>query len=96
MNYQIVRALEGDSSLEDLNEGVKPGQSAAYNPNGKTGTSAYDTGAYNADMMKFRKMVMSSQEFNSSEYGDTSEYGLNPSASSSSDHSKEIVKPSHG
>lgn len=93
---QIVRALEGNSSLEDLNEGVKPGQSAAYNPNGKTGTSAYDTGAYNADMMKFRKMVMLSQEFNSSEYGETSEYGLNPSASSSSDHSKEIVKPSHG
>ncbi|XP_073149794.1 proline-rich receptor-like protein kinase PERK15 [Henckelia pumila] len=90
---QIVRALEGDSSLEDLNEGVKPGQSAAYDPSGKT--SAYDTGAYNADMMKFRKMVMSSQEFNSSEYGETSEYGLNPSGSSSSDHSKEIAKSSH-
>ena len=43
----------------------------------------YDTGAYNADMMKFRKMVMSSQEFASSEYGGTSEYGLNPSGSSS-------------
>lgn len=93
---QIVRALEGDSSLEDLNEGVKPGQSAAYSPNGQTSTAAYDTGAYNADMMKFRKMVMSSQEFNSSEYGETSEYGVNPSASSSSDHSKEIVKSSHG
>ncbi|KAA8531863.1 hypothetical protein F0562_006420 [Nyssa sinensis] len=77
---QIVRALEGESSLEDLNEStVKTGQqSSVINPNG-----GYDTGAYNADMMKFRKMVLSSQEFNSSEYGATSEYGLNPSTSSS-------------
>ncbi|KAL6551871.1 hypothetical protein OROGR_008025 [Orobanche gracilis] len=80
---QIVRALDGDSSLEDLNECVKPGQSQAFNSNGNIGT--YDTGAYNADMMKFRKMVMSSQEFSSTEYGATSEYGLNPSSSSSND-----------
>ncbi|KAE9449743.1 hypothetical protein C3L33_18358, partial [Rhododendron williamsianum] len=81
---QIVRALEGDSSLNDLNEGVKPGQSSTYSSNGSSSTpSAYDTGAYNADMLKFRKMVLSSQDFNSSEYGATSEYGLNPSTSSS-------------
>uniref|UniRef100_A0A5B7C6E0 non-specific serine/threonine protein kinase n=1 Tax=Davidia involucrata TaxID=16924 RepID=A0A5B7C6E0_DAVIN len=79
---QIVRALEGDSTLEDLNEAVKPGQSSVYNSK-DVSSGAYDTGAYNADMMKFRKMVMSSQEFNSSEYGGTSEYGLNPSSSSS-------------
>ncbi|CAK9152423.1 unnamed protein product [Ilex paraguariensis] len=78
---QIVRALDGDSSLDDLNEVVKPGQSTAFNAKGTA--QAYDTGAYNADMMKFRKMVMSSQEFASSEYGGTSEYGLNPSSSSS-------------
>ncbi|KAL6520069.1 hypothetical protein OROHE_017212 [Orobanche hederae] len=89
---QIVRALDGDSSLEDLNEGVKPGQSQAFNSNSNVGT--YDTGAYNADMMKFRKMVMSSQEFNSTEYGATSEYGLNPSSSSSND-SMEIDTDSH-
>ncbi|KAK4477713.1 hypothetical protein RD792_016964 [Penstemon davidsonii] len=86
---QIVRSLEGASSLDDLNEGVKPGQSAAYNPNGNS--NIYDTRAYDADMMKFRKMVMSSsEEFNSSEYGATSEYGLNQSSSSSD--SKEIAK----
>lgn len=90
---KIVRALEGDSSLDDLNEGVKPGQSAIYNPNG--GTEMYDTRAYNADMMKFKKMVMASGEFNSSEYGNTSEYGLNPSvSSSSSDYSREMDKAS--
>ncbi|GER40035.1 protein kinase superfamily protein [Striga asiatica] len=76
---QIVRALDGDSSLEDLNEGVKPGQSQAFN------SKSYDTVAYNADMMIFRKMVMPSQEFNNTEYGATSEYGLNPSSSSATD-----------
>ncbi|XP_073288429.1 proline-rich receptor-like protein kinase PERK15 isoform X2 [Primulina huaijiensis] len=78
---QIVRSLDGNSLLEDLNEGVKPGQSAAFNPRGNI--ESYDTGAYNADMMKFRKMVMTSQDCNSS--GATSEYGLNPSSSSSND-----------
>ncbi|KAL7141759.1 hypothetical protein ABFS83_08G075300 [Erythranthe nasuta] len=79
---QIVRALDGDSSLEDLNEGVKPGQSQAYNP-ANTNRDIYDTGAYNADLMKFRQMVMSTQEVNSTDYGaTTSEYGINPSVSS--------------
>ncbi|KAK4711880.1 hypothetical protein R3W88_006393 [Solanum pinnatisectum] len=64
---QIMRALDGDSSLEDMSDGAK--------------TDTYDTGAYNADMVKFRKMI-SNQEFDSSEYGGTSDYGLNPSASS--------------
>lgn len=79
---QIVRALEGDSSLDDLNEGVKPGQSSVFGTNVSSDHS-YDTGAYNADMMKFRKMVLSSQDFTSGEYGATSEYGINPSSSSS-------------
>ncbi|KAK6150913.1 hypothetical protein DH2020_015845 [Rehmannia glutinosa] len=88
---QIVRALDGDSSLEDLNEGVKPGQSQAFNPNGSLET--YDTGAYNADMMKFRKMVMLSQEFNSTDYGATSEYGLNPSSSSTDSMEIDLTSP---
>lgn len=66
-NEQIMRALDGDSSLEDMSDGAK--------------TDTYDTGAYNADMVKFRKMI-SNQEFDSSEYGGTSDYGLNPSSSS--------------
>ncbi|KAG6385932.1 hypothetical protein SASPL_154815 [Salvia splendens] len=60
---QIVRALDGDSSLEDLNEGVKPGQS-----NG--GTEVYDSRAYNADMLKFKKMVMASGEFTATDSPD--------------------------
>lgn len=65
-----MRTLEGEQlSLDDQKS--KPGQSAAFGV-----TRAYDTNVYNADMMKFKKMVMSSQEFPSSEFGDsTSEYG---------------------
>ncbi|XP_075492948.1 proline-rich receptor-like protein kinase PERK15 [Primulina tabacum] len=88
---QIVRALDGNSLLEDLNEGVKPGQRAAFNT--RSNIDTYDTGAYNADMMKFRKMVMTSQDISSSECGATSEYGLNPSSSSSSDSSEDVTTP---
>ncbi|XP_010254881.1 PREDICTED: proline-rich receptor-like protein kinase PERK4 [Nelumbo nucifera] len=69
---QIVRALEGDVSLDDLNEGVKPGQSTVF---GVIGSSEYDANAYNADMIKFRKMALESQEMSSSEYGDGSSSG---------------------
>lgn len=67
---KIVRTLEGEQlSLDD--QKLKPGQSTAFGV-----TQAYDTNAYNADMLKFKKMVMSSQEFPTSEFGEsTSEYG---------------------
>lgn len=90
-----MRALEGDVSLEDLNEGVKPGQSSVYS---STGSSDYDTSSYNADMKKFRKMALTSQEYASSEYGATSEYGLNPSSSSSDSremNNSGVQKPKH-
>ncbi|TYI25056.1 hypothetical protein ES332_A05G026200v1 [Gossypium tomentosum] len=78
---QIVRALEGDASLSDLNEGMRPGQSGVYS---SYGSSDYDTSQYNEDMKKFRKMALGTQEFGaSSEYSEpTSEYGLYPSGSS--------------
>uniref|UniRef100_A0A803NZY4 non-specific serine/threonine protein kinase n=1 Tax=Cannabis sativa TaxID=3483 RepID=A0A803NZY4_CANSA len=78
---QIVRALEGDVSLADLNEGIRPGQSNIYSSHG---SSDYDTSQYNEDMRKFRKMALGSQEYGaSSEYSaPTSEYGLYPSGSS--------------
>lgn len=74
----IVRALEGDVFLDDLNDGVKPGHSTVY------GSSEYDTGMYNSDMKRFRKLALRrSEEYTTSEYSQvTSEYGLNPSVSS--------------
>ncbi|CAH2053357.1 unnamed protein product, partial [Thlaspi arvense] len=81
---QIVRALEGDASLDDLNEGAKPGQSS-YLGRGSS-SSDYDSSTYSADMRKFRKVALDSHEYGaSSEYGNTSEYGVDPSSSSSED-----------
>ncbi|XAR66997.1 Non-specific serine/threonine protein kinase [Bertholletia excelsa] len=79
---QVVRALEGDVSLADLNEGVRPGHSTVYS---SYGSSDYDTSQYNEDMKKFRRMALGTQEYGSSEYSGpgTSEYGLYPSGSSS-------------
>ncbi|KAK8923826.1 Proline-rich receptor-like protein kinase PERK5 [Platanthera zijinensis] len=76
---QIVRALEGDSSLEDLTEGMKPGQSMLFNS-----SSDYDSGSYAANMSRFRRTVFESNEHSEGYSGPTSDYGLNPSTSSSS------------
>ncbi|XP_031106298.1 proline-rich receptor-like protein kinase PERK1 [Ipomoea triloba] len=79
---QVVRALEGDVSLSDLNEGIAPGHSTTYS---SYGSSDYDTVQYNEDMRKFRKMALGSREYGSTgQYSNpTSEFGLNPSSSSS-------------
>ncbi|KAL0308613.1 UNVERIFIED_CONTAM: Proline-rich receptor-like protein kinase PERK1 [Sesamum radiatum] len=79
---QVVRALEGDVSLSDLNEGMRPGHSSMYS---SYDSSDYDTRQYNEDMIKFRKMALASQEYRSSDLysNPTSEYGLYPSGSSS-------------
>lgn len=77
---RIVRALEGDASLEDLHDGVKPGHSSVY---GSHCSSDYDAMQYNEDMKKFRKMAFLSESYGSSGYSaQTSEYGLVPSSSS--------------
>ncbi|XP_074350139.1 proline-rich receptor-like protein kinase PERK15 isoform X2 [Apium graveolens] len=78
---QVVRALEGDLSLSDLNEGITPGHSTVYSSHE---SSDYDTMQYKEDMKKFRKMALASQEYASSEVSrPTSEYGLYLSGSSS-------------
>ncbi|KAF8048642.1 hypothetical protein N665_2447s0001 [Sinapis alba] len=81
---QIVRILEGDASLDDLNDGVKPGQGSYMGSSGGDGSSDYETGTYGDEMKKFRKVTLQSRDYGaSSEYGGTSEYGLDPSSSSS-------------
>ncbi|PKA48852.1 Proline-rich receptor-like protein kinase PERK4 [Apostasia shenzhenica] len=55
---QIVRALEGDSSLEDLNEGMKPGQSTLFSSG-----SDYDSGSYASNMSRFKRLTFDSNEF---------------------------------
>lgn len=76
-------------SLSDLNEGIKPGHSSLYSSHGSSDYDSrpYDTKQRNLDMINHRKMALESQEYGgSSEYSGgrtTSEYGLNPSGSSS-------------
>ncbi|CDO98035.1 unnamed protein product [Coffea canephora] len=78
---QIVRALEGNISLEELNEGIKPGHSTRYD---SYGSSDFDTAQYKEELKKFRKMALEFEEQNLSECsGPTSDFGLQPSASSS-------------
>ncbi|XP_047317714.1 proline-rich receptor-like protein kinase PERK4 [Impatiens glandulifera] len=55
---QVVRALEGSSSLDDLIDGPKAMSQTSRGSSSVTESSMYDTGAYNADMMKFRKMIL--------------------------------------
>ncbi|KFK44438.1 hypothetical protein AALP_AA1G256500 [Arabis alpina] len=43
---QVVRALDSDGDLGDISNGIKVGQSTTY-----------DSGQYNQDIMKFRKMA---------------------------------------
>lgn len=78
---QVVRALEGDLSLSDLNTEIRPGHNTAYSSHG---SSDYDTSQYYDDLKKFRKMAMGTQEYGSSEQsGPTSESLSHPSGSSS-------------
>ncbi|XP_030525054.2 putative proline-rich receptor-like protein kinase PERK6 [Rhodamnia argentea] len=78
---QIVRALEGDGSFDDLNDWPKStGQSLATDGSSSTD---YETVSYSENMRQFKKVAVHGHEYVSSEYGGTSEYGLNPSSSSS-------------
>ncbi|KAL2346133.1 hypothetical protein Fmac_000133 [Flemingia macrophylla] len=74
---QIVRVLEGDVTVDVLNlDGLKPGPSAVL-------SSPSDEDSYGVNMMKYRRKPVLDSGMVSSEYGATSEYGLNPSVSSS-------------
>ncbi|KAK9923354.1 hypothetical protein M0R45_031778 [Rubus argutus] len=79
---QVVRALEGNLSPDELNEGVIPGQSMVYSSSGST---QYSTREYKEDMKKFRKLALESQEQDqgtSEKSGPSSEFVLHQSASS--------------
>ncbi|XP_073005623.1 proline-rich receptor-like protein kinase PERK15 [Typha latifolia] len=75
---QIVRALEGDVSLEDLNEGMRPGQSVLFSSG-----SEYETNSYASNMRRVRKMALASPEYSGEYSGSMMEYDHRHSASSS-------------
>ncbi|PAN28507.1 hypothetical protein PAHAL_5G157600 [Panicum hallii] len=82
---QIVRYLEGELSVEDLNAGVRPGQSAMQRSGGGTTDQigrlrrmAFGPGAGGSTTGTGAGTIT---EYASSEFSDpTSEYGLNPSS----------------
>jgi hypothetical protein len=91
---QVVRALEGDVSLEDLNEGVRPGHSHFFRSYSE---SEYDSSQYNEDMKKFKKMALNNNNYTSSQYSaPTSEYGQVQSASSSEEMLESSVTKKSG
>ncbi|RWV83878.1 hypothetical protein GW17_00054454 [Ensete ventricosum] len=64
---------------QDLNEGVKPGQSTVFNS-----SSDYDSASYSSNMRRFRKLALESDDYSNEFSGAASDYGLNPSESGSS------------
>ncbi|XP_070662972.1 putative proline-rich receptor-like protein kinase PERK6 isoform X2 [Malus domestica] len=69
---QIVRALEGDVSMEDLHEGIKGQLGSSGSPS--MASSEFEADSYNAKMKGLRKpALMDSTDYPSSEYGATSE-----------------------
>ncbi|KAL6144701.1 hypothetical protein ACLB2K_055392 [Fragaria x ananassa] len=80
---QVLRALEGNLSPDELNEGVIPGHSMIYSSSEST---QYSTQEYKQDMLKFRKLALEeSQELDqgiSETSGPSSDFGQHQSASS--------------
>ncbi|XP_056698857.1 proline-rich receptor-like protein kinase PERK15 isoform X2 [Spinacia oleracea] len=75
---QVVRALEGNLSPEDLLKEI-PADNRAFH-----GSTDYDSSAqYKEDLKKFRKLALESQEHSTGEYSVfTNEHGVPPSTSS--------------
>lgn len=86
---KVVRALEGDLSLDVLNSWNKQNEGGESDSSAECGANSYS-----ADLRNFRKIAFG-QEYTSSDYGATSEYGLNPSCSSSELESQEMATKKH-
>jgi hypothetical protein len=79
---QIVRALEGEVSLD---EGIKPGRGFIFT---SASSSDFEQSPYSTDIRKFKRTALDGIDYASSEFDHTSEYGLNPSSSSSDEMTK--------
>ncbi|KAG8362875.1 hypothetical protein BUALT_BualtUnG0028300 [Buddleja alternifolia] len=60
---QIICALEGNLSLDELSEGIRPEHNTTYGSHGSSDYDiSYDTTQYKEDLRKFRKMALESLE----------------------------------
>ncbi|XP_040377563.1 proline-rich receptor-like protein kinase PERK4 [Oryza brachyantha] len=69
---QIVRALEGDVSLEDLNEGMRPGQSMVFGTAEHGSSIGGTSGLYTFDMDRVVQEAKARAEFGRRAGGDAS------------------------
>ena len=79
---QIVRALEGEASLD---EGINPGRGFISS---SASSSDFEQSSYSTDIRKFRRTALDRIDYASSEFGHTRESGLDPSSSSSDEMTK--------
>ncbi|KAJ1702772.1 hypothetical protein LUZ63_002551 [Rhynchospora breviuscula] len=90
---QIVRALEGDVSLEDLNEGVRPGQSGRWPPS--SSSDDYESSSYANKMRRIRKMALASPEYSGEYSGTVNDYDTRHSDLSSDAGFSGELNPRH-
>ncbi|KAM2993974.1 hypothetical protein FF2_046002 [Malus domestica] len=72
---QAVRALEGNLSADELNEGIIPGQSTVFS----YGSSEYNASEYKEDLNKFRKLALAleiQEQETSENSGPSSDFGM--------------------
>ncbi|KAM1219588.1 hypothetical protein ACFX2G_047640 [Malus domestica] len=72
---QVVRALEGNLSADELNEGIIPGQSTVFS----YGSSEYNASEYKEDLNKFRKLALAleiQEQETSENSGPSSDFGM--------------------
>ncbi|KAI6701213.1 hypothetical protein NL676_015537 [Syzygium grande] len=77
---QIVRALEGDVSLDEVHEWAKPSNSSTF------GGGSTEAGSYILDMKMLRESALKG------EVDVSSDYGYNPSNSSTGSNSREMSR----
>ncbi|XP_062187913.1 proline-rich receptor-like protein kinase PERK4 [Phragmites australis] len=80
---QIVKALQGDMPLEELNDGVRPGHSSMFSSSSGSGPE-YGSGSYTAQMERIRRAALPSPEYSAEYPGSIPEFG-HPSPASSAD-----------
>lgn len=86
ISEQIVRALEGNLSLSELNEGLFPYEGilpAHMRRSSPFGSTDYDTIQYQEDLKNFKKLALETQELTTT--SEFSDLGVLPSTSSSED-----------
>ena len=66
---QIVRALEGNLSLDDLNGGIKPGDIGEF---GSCGSNSYDTNQPNEDLKKCYELLQAGHKEDTDEQSESS------------------------